>query len=335
MPRRSPYTKVEKRNEIRPGHVRGMGDVVFKGFKCLNPDCHKFIFVREDNISEYFEIQCPTCNFIHKYGEETKFYDYQLKNFNTGKIVESGPFAILHDDYIAEAGRYKYCIICSTIKPVEYFDRHSARKSGRQGECRLCKQVYNTIKNQTRTTDQHREAAQKRRLYVELTGMGKIESQSIYERFGYKCFMCGKDLSSDLQLGTTVLGGNLDHTLPALYLWPLTTSNATLLCKEHNAEKAEKWPSEYYADPKLRELVVKTGIDYNTLAGKPHYNPDALTRLRSSIFVEQLLHKYAPYLDELIRLRNRILKSSGLDFFKSYSHISPEWIKRADEALNA
>ena len=288
-----------------------MGDVVFKGFKCLNPNCQNFLFVREEDISEFFEITCDACGFLHKYGDETKLYDYDLKNLADNSVMETGEFAILHDDYIAEAGRYKYCIICCTLKPVEFFDRHSRRQSGRQGECRLCKQVYNSIKNQTRTTDQHREAAQKRRLYVELTGTGKIDSKAIYERYGHKCFMCGKDLSADLQSDATVRGGNLDH-LPAMYLWPLTTANATFLCKEHNAEKAEKWPSEFYNGLKLRELVVKTGIDYETLAGKPHYNPDALTRLRVSEFVETLLHKYAPYLDEIIRLRNSHFDSHQL-----------------------
>ena len=33
MPRRKPYTKVAKTNQIRAAHVRGMGDVVFKGFQ--------------------------------------------------------------------------------------------------------------------------------------------------------------------------------------------------------------------------------------------------------------------------------------------------------------
>jgi len=56
----------------------------------------------------------------------------------------------LHDDHIKDAQRYKYCIVCGALKPLEHFDRHSARASGRQGECTLCKQVYNSIKNQTR-----------------------------------------------------------------------------------------------------------------------------------------------------------------------------------------
>jgi len=56
MPRRSPYSKVNKTNQVRAEHVKGMGDVVFKGFQCLNPDCQNFIFVREDEITEDFQI---------------------------------------------------------------------------------------------------------------------------------------------------------------------------------------------------------------------------------------------------------------------------------------
>ncbi|MGH7620958.1 MAG: hypothetical protein ACREMU_01330 [Gemmatimonadaceae bacterium] len=45
MVRRKAYTKVEKRGQVRPEYVQGMGDVVFKGFQCLAPECHEFIFV--------------------------------------------------------------------------------------------------------------------------------------------------------------------------------------------------------------------------------------------------------------------------------------------------
>ena len=88
-------------------------------------------------------------------GDETKFYDYTLVDLRDGSVVEQGQFAILHDDYIAEAQEYKYCIICNAIRPLQFFHRHGSRKSGRQGECRLCKAIYNAIKNQTRLTDQH------------------------------------------------------------------------------------------------------------------------------------------------------------------------------------
>ena len=333
MVRRKAYTKLEKANQIRPDHVIGMGDIVFKGFQCLHPDCKGFIFVRKDEISEFFEILCPSCGHVHKIGEEAKFYDYKLLNTDEHSVIKEGYFSILHDDYVDEAKEFKYCIICCSLKPLEYFDRHTARKSKRQGECRLCKAVYNDLKNPTRTTDQHREAAQKRRLYMELTGGEKIDSKEVYERFGCKCFKCGEDLSQDLQATSVQRGGNLDHTLPVKFLWPLTSYNATLLCQKHNGEKAEKWPSEFYTDPEIKHLVTLTGIPYDTMAGKPHYNPDAVERLRDPQFVDTLLAKFAAYMDEMIMIRNRILNATGLDMFSVSKTLSKSWTEKADKKL--
>ena len=332
MPRRKAYTKVAKKHQIRPDHVRGMGDIVFKGFQCLSPECEEFIFVRKDDISEFFEITCPSCGHLHKYGDEAIFYDYELLNTTNSSVIKEGSFSILHDDYVAESNEFKYCIICCTLKPLDNFDKHSARKSQRQGECRLCKAVYNALKNPTRTTDQHREAAQKRRLYMDLTNGEKIESKAIYQRFGFKCFKCGQDLTQDFE-SKSILSGNLDHTLPAKFLWPLTSDNATLLCRRHNGEKAEKWPSQFYTDSELKRLVTLTGIPYNTLTSTPHYNPDAIERLREPEFIDNLLSKYAAYMDEIILVRNRILVATGLDMFSISETLSKSWIDRANEVL--
>ena len=332
MARRKAYTKVEKQNQLRPDHVKGMGDVVFKGFQCLHHDCQEFIFVRKDEISEFFEIPCPGCGHVHKYGDEAKFYDYELLNTDENSVLVEGKFSILHDDYVDEAEEFKYCIVCCTLKPLDYFDRHSARKSKRQGECRLCKAVYNELKNPTRTTDQHREAAQKRRLYMDLTDGDKIESKEIYDRFGYKCFKCGEDLSQDIQ-AKSVQRGNLDHTLPAKFLWPLTNHNATLLCQRHNGEKAEKWPSEFYTDQELKRLVGLTGIPYDKMVSVPYYNPDAIDRLHDPQLVDTLLAKYAAYMDEMIVIRNRILTATDFDMFSVSKTLSKTWIEGADTRL--
>ena len=79
MPRRSKYSNVNKTNQIRAPHVKGMGDVAFKGFQCLNPYCTNFIFVREDEITEDFRIVCPQCGYVHEAGGETVFYDYSME----------------------------------------------------------------------------------------------------------------------------------------------------------------------------------------------------------------------------------------------------------------
>src|SRR6202162_6169469 len=237
MARRAPYTKVERKNFVRPAHVDGQGDVLFRGFQCLNPNCTHFIFVKDQEITDDFEIVCEICQFKHAAAESTPVYDYDLRDTRDGSIVESGAFRILHDDYIAEAKGYKYCIICGTLKLLESFDKHSARKTGRQGECTLCKWLYNSIKNQTRIADQHREASQKRRLYTELTNSPRIDIGAIYEKFGNACFKCGRSLARDRKSGKTQLGGNLDHTLPAKFLSPLPTHNATRLCKDPQCEQ--------------------------------------------------------------------------------------------------
>ena len=326
MARRRPYTKVKKENLTRAEHVRGMGDTIFKGFQCLNSVCREFIFVRQDEIDDDFEIVCPSCKLAMRSGDEAQFYEYKLIDQRNDSIIEKGAFAILHDDYIAEAQEYKYCIICNTIKPLTLFDHHRSRKSRRQGECRLCKKIYNSIKNKTRLPDQHREAAQKRLMYLDLSASTLINSEEIYTRFDYRCFKCQKDLRK-----VDDIERPLDHTLPVFYLWPLTTENATLLCRRHNGEKSNQWPSTYYSDDELRKLAILTGISYNILAGPAHYNPTAIRRLKNAKQVDLLLTSYSAYMLEIIKLRNRILESEGFDFFAYSKNISPDWILLADQ----
>lgn len=331
MVRRKPYTKVSKSNQVRAKHVKGMGDVVFKSFQCLNSECREFLFIRKDDIGENFSITCPACGYVLESGAVTDFYSYDLINSRSNTVIQKGQLSILHDDYLDEAQEYKYCIICNTLKPLYMFDKHKARKSKRQGECRLCKTIYNSIKNQTRIIDQHREAAQKRKLYVELSGQAKIDSSKVLKRFSYKCFKCGKDLS-DVE---SEKERPLDHTLAIYYLWSMTTENATLLCRDCNGEKAGRWPSEYYSTDDLKRLAVLTGIDFDLLSGNPKYNPEAIERLKESQLVDQLLVKFGAYKSEVIKLRNRLLQDTRFDFFQYATAISQTWVKEADGELKS
>ena len=333
MPRRQPSSKVTKTNQVRPAHVRGMGDVLFKGFQCLNPSCQRFIFVRKESVNEFFEISCEACGHAHSYGSDTSFFEYRLHKVQDDATLREGDFSILHDDYVNEAAEFKYCLLCCALKPVSHFDIHNGRTSGRQGECRLCKRQYNEVKNPTRTPDQHREAAQKRRLYVELTQGNRIDSVEVYKRFNFKCFKCAVDLSQDVQATSNQRNGNLDHTLPVKFLWPLTTQNATLLCGGHNGEKSGKWPSEFYSDQELRSLVPRTGISYELMAGEAHFNPEAIENLQNPEFVDELLTKHARYMEELIAIRNRILVANNFDWFAVSTTLSPSWIQEADQKL--
>jgi hypothetical protein len=332
--RRSSYTTVEKQNFVRPNHVEGRGDVLFRGFQCLNAECTNFLIVEDSDITDDFSFQCEKCGFVHAAGDTKFIFAYDLKDERKG-TSEKGNFEILVDDYIAEAKGYKYCLYCRSLKPLDLFHKHRSRKTGRQGECTLCKKFYNSKKNKTRLAEQHREASQKRRLYTELTNKPRMDIGKIYEKYDSKCFKCGCDLSADRDGGKAALLGNLDHTLPVKFLWPLTTDNATLLCRNHNAQKAERWPGEFYTDRELRRLYPMVGIDYLILKGKPRFNPEALERLKDAGFVEALFAKYARYQDELIGLRNRILKETGFDFFKAWPQISKDLVKQADDLIKS
>lgn len=126
----------------------------------------------------------------------------------------------------------------------------------------------------------------------------------------------------------------LDHTLPVSWLWPLSTENATLLCRECNGEKADQWPDQFYTSDQLARLSTITGIPLETLRAAPHFNPEALSRLEDSTVVDELLNTHATRRDEIIRLRNRILDATGKDFFNCSIALSDAWRRRADESRN-
>ena len=109
---------------IRAEHVKGKGDILWKGFQCINPECTEFIFVPLALLDEEdWLITCPKCSQEIFSGGHSKFYDYQMKVKNeTGQyeIKEDGEFFVEHDEYIAEAQLYKYCIVCNSMKPIEF-----------------------------------------------------------------------------------------------------------------------------------------------------------------------------------------------------------------------
>lgn len=220
-------------------------------------------------------------------------------------------------------------MICNTLKPIECFHKHAVLKSGRQGECMMCKTNYNAIKNGTRTSDQHFESSQKRRLLIEVAGATRVSRKAIERKYGLKCFNCGKDLSNV----TANKEKPIDHTLPVYYLWPATTDSGTLLCHDCNGNKTGKWPSEFYSDAKLHQLAVHTGFDYHLLAGEPQYNPEALRKLQTPADVDALLVKNSGHMDEVCKLRNRILADTGIDFFQYATALSETWITYANSLI--
>jgi hypothetical protein len=165
--------------------------------------------------------------------------------------------------------------------------------------------------------DQHLEASEKRRLYGFLAKEpSKIDAKAIYDRFGQKCFRCGRKLHYPTE-------GNIDHTLPAKLFWPISTG-PTLLCSNCNNIKHGKWPSEVYTERELKKLAVYTGVKYKILSGKPIMNPDAVRWLVRN--VDHFIERWIRYPDEIMRIRRLVLEMTGKDIF-AHAKIVPEYLK--------
>jgi hypothetical protein len=313
LARRAPYTRVAKENQLRPERVKGRGDVPFRRFECLNPVCEETLVVPEADCGEGFSIACPACNYLHFDGGSLHLFDYTLVHRQSEATINSGPFAPTHNAYLALAEQVKYCVLCYTLQPLDSFDRHAARVTGRQGECRMCKKLYNDLKNESRLTEQHREAAEVRRLLTALSGEADIGNiNDLLARFEHQCFNCLEPLA-DQPGGED--GYYLDHTLPVSWLWPLDLG-PTLLCRQCNGQKSDHWPSEFYGDvAKLRTLATRTGIPFHQLNGPPFFNPAALDRIRTE--ADAIIERWVQRPAKLRALRVRIEAATGEDVFRN------------------
>lgn len=312
MPRRAPYSRVEKSGQDRPGHVRGQGDVLYRRYQCFRPTCTNTLVVLDEDCGDGFSFTCDVCGHVLQDGGVEELFDYSLIQVETGEEVAEGKFAPAHRDYLDLAERVKYCLNCYALMPLSAFDRHASRVTGRQGECRMCKRLYNDLKNWTRLPEQHREAADYRRMFSELSGETRLQEPivKLLERFDQQCFNCGRELRAT---PGGIDGYYLDHTLPVAYLWPLNLG-PTVLCRTCNANKSDQWPSAFYNnDEKLRLLSTRTGIPYATLAGEPKFNPEQLERLKRE--ADEVIARWVRYPERLRALRNRILDRTGEDVF--------------------
>ena len=323
MPRRTPYTSLEKVGQSRPPGVQGAGQVLYSGFQCPSGGCEFWFVLPKSELEGDYSFTCPACSQSFGRGDSVLLFNYELKQLADDTTIESGVFEMYIDEYLGDAVVLKYCLLCYELKPLSAFSNHSSMASGKQGECRRCKTRYNAIKNQSRTPDQHRDASQKRRLLVDLGGADHFDSDVVRVRYSDHCFKCGKDVSLPGMAA-------FDHTLPARYLWPMTTQNATLLCKECNGQKGATWPALFYDDNALRTLAQKTGVPYDVLRSTPRINPDALDSLRKPEFVDALFTKYADYMDDVVLIRNRVLELEGFDFFESSPNVSQVWFDKAN-----
>lgn len=186
----------------------------------------------------------------------------------------------------------KKCSYCQRLLPVNpsvlgslSFHKHNAKISNHQNECRSCKKWrINNSFNPLRTTDQLHESSvitRERKILLkepeilqeikDRTGAG-LKSQ-VWERFDRKCFYCGTPVKlNEFQL---------DHTRPLAYLWPID-EHATCLCAEHNNQKKEKFPIDFYSEDQLKKLSEIIGLSYEDLTIKD-VNQKELDRILSDI----------------------------------------------------
>ncbi|HXG65065.1 MAG TPA: hypothetical protein VNO70_08145 [Blastocatellia bacterium] len=262
---------------------------LWRVFQCISKTCNFILQVSEREVDIHSEnIRCPVCETINP------------------------------TEHVKRAEQWKYCRICENLQPLDYFHQHKRMSSGRQSECKFCKNLkINPILNPLRTTDQHREASEKRRLYGILASEQKIDVMKVWKTFKGTCFKCGKVLK--------VKNGDaaLDHTLPIKFLWPQSLG-PTLLCTTCNGRKAEKWPNKFYSKKELQRLAVLTGILYEMLNSDPYFNPQAIAYLKGHM--DEFLEKWIRYPDEIKRLRRSILQIEGIDIYDFASQV-PDFLR--------
>jgi len=171
---------------------------------------------------------------------------------------------------------------------------------GYQLECRFCKKFeVNAAHNPQRTSAQMKEdAARRRALELLLTELydgshqlkfrhehdGLELSDYIWEKFGRKCFNCGKAIENSKQM-------HLDHTRPLALLWPLDES-ATCLCGSCNSQKRDRSPVEFYSEEQIIKLSEITNISAEELL-VPGPNMEAVNLLlqRLDWFFDDFINK--------------------------------------------
>lgn len=234
----------------------------------------------------------------------------------------------------------KKCSYCGRLLPLDMkrkgalsFHKHNAKLTEHQNECRACKKWrINNSFNPLRTTDQLHESSvitRERKIFLrepeilqeikDRTGAG-LKSQ-IWERFGRKCFYCEKTLElNEFQL---------DHTRPLAYLWPID-EHATCLCADHNNQKKDKFPVEFYNEAQLNRLSEICGLAYSELC-KKELNNNELQRILSDLSVfakEWEARTFAAIARKVIELRPEI------DLFKMLEQVDKTLHKELIKSLS-
>jgi hypothetical protein len=168
---------------------------------------------------------------------------------------------------------------------------------GFQLECRFCKKFFvNAALNTQRTASQMKEDGARRRAFEVLlehlyrgspqlayrNRTGRDLAADVYERFDGACFKCKRQFGARNEM-------QLDHTRPLALLWPLD-EHATALCVDHNSEKRDRPPADFYDDAELTALAAITGLRIEELRD-PSPNLAAIQHLGENLpwFFDQFL----------------------------------------------
>lgn len=146
---------------------------------------------------------------------------------------------------------------------------------GHQLECKACKKFFvNAPLNCQRNPQQFKEDGLRRRaievlvnkllatnlIHFEYENRTKKEfSEHIWKKFKCRCFKCNKKIPLDEM--------HLDHTMPLAYLYRLDES-ATCLCSQHNSQKSDHFPVDYYTKEELQRLSRITGLPLSILESR-------------------------------------------------------------------
>ena len=173
------------------------------------------------------------------------------------------------------------------IQPGTTADRQL--EYGFQLECRFCKKFeVNAPHNPQRTPSQMKEDAARRRAFELLLDnlyegtpslrysqeSGSDLAADVFQRFNGRCFKCNKTLRNEREM-------HLDHTRPLALLWPLD-KYATALCAQHNSEKRDRLPIDYYSEDDIGRLAVVTELSFEELLDE-HSNAEAIDLLHEHL----------------------------------------------------
>lgn len=250
-------------------------------------------------------ILLKSCNRCQRFLPINFFNERQQISFSN-HCVSTAPckhstfaiYKLTNGSYVQESVAKKFGTTNSVIK--SYY--------GHQLECKACKKFFvNAALNPLRNSTQHREDSLRRRAFEILIGdllnkswiyheyriSNKKEfDESVWERFGKKCFKCSVIIPSPRKM-------DLDHTMPLSMLYPLDKT-ATCLCPKCNSAKSDIFPVDFYSAEELKTLSGITGLSLNILSSR-NSNPVVIKALKNNL--DYVLNEFLQQ-EQYLKVRN-------------------------------